>query len=69
MSSSLQMSSSLLFRQPTEARIPEVDSSLLIPGCRTMHTEEHTEPDPKAGYHFLSTLLPAKAARSQARRL
>lgn len=62
MSSSLQMSSSLLFRQPAEAQIPEVDSSLLIQGCKTMHAEEHTQPEPKAGYNFLSNLLLTKAA-------
>jgi len=48
MSFSLQMSYSSLFRQPAEARIPEADSSPFIQGCKAMHTEAHTEPDPKA---------------------
>lgn len=63
------MSSSLLFRQPVEAQIPEVDSSLLMHRCKTMFTEEHTKPNPKAGYNFLSNLLLTKAAIFQGRRL
>lgn len=64
-----QMSYSLHFRRWDEAQIPEVDSNLLIQGCRTMHTEEHPQPDPllypKAGYNFLSNQSLPKAALSR----
>lgn len=63
------MSSSLVFRQPAEAQIPEADSSLLIQRCKTMFTEEHTKPDPKAGCNFLSNLLLNTPAVFQGRRL